>query len=147
MPTQIVNTDGMESFNSDTLFILTGDNTKFVLWKGGENSVFAMGSNQTIQEEFASPNIVYDFGKNLNLTFTPEATPEPAMTVYDFAQDHGGHITLSDGLQQNATETPYSQGRYTWGTKVTITSGAIPTAAPNVAFFAYASHVDIVHGA
>jgi hypothetical protein len=52
-------------------------------------------------------------------------------------------VTLSAGLGQTATETPYRDG-YVWGTELTVSG---PQQQPNTAFFAYTQHVAIVTGA
>lgn len=138
---QTVPGDGTELNQDNTLFILTGDNTQFALWKGSTDAVFAEGNHQTIIEEYAVPNFIYDFGRNLNIQFYPD-NAQP-LTVYGFFEASGAHVTLSAGLGQTATETPYSQG-FAWGTKLTVDTAALGTT--NTAFFPGVAHVALVAG-
>ena len=136
-----VNGSGLENNDpAGTLYILTGDNSQFTLWKGGYDSVLVYGNNDTINQEYAGPNFIYDFTKNLNIEFTPEAYPVAPMTVYGFYQDPGAHVTLAAG--QQATEASYRDG-YVWGTKLTVYTPALGSV--NTAYFAFTPHVSIVY--
>ena len=138
---QTVPGDGLELNQADTLFILTGDNTRFALWKGGNDDVFVMGNNQTVVQEYAAPNIVYDLGQNLNLEFHP--MNQTTLTVYGFYPASGAHVTLTN--DQAATETPYRNGCI-WGTKLSVIGTNTSIGGPNTAYFPYVTHVDIVAG-
>ena len=65
--------NGLENNQDNTIFVLTGDNTQFALWKGSTDAIYAEGSNQTITQEYASPNFIYDFGENLEHHIQPRA--------------------------------------------------------------------------
>jgi hypothetical protein len=130
---------GAELTQSDDLFILTADNAEFDLSKGSENNVFVTGNNDTIHEDYASNNNIYDLAKNLSITFAGIEF-NPTMTVYNFYQASGAHVTLSASFDQTATETPYRDG-YTWGTKVTV-GGHLQGVM--TAFFPYTQHVNVV---